>query len=409
MANGFKPFVFSVVCCALLLLLANVHVSAQVQPPPAPTLSPQQLDDLVAPIALYPDSVLSQLLIACTYPLEVVEAWQWLQQHRNLNGPQLLEAARDQNWDPSVQALVVFPDVLNRLNQDVRWTTDLGNAFLAQQADVMDAVQRMRATAKANGRLQSTPQETVEEQTNGNQSAIAIQPTNPQVVYVPVYNPEYIWGPPVFGYYPPLLYPGVGVGFSFGAGIFIGGFFGGCCGWVGGGWGWGPSWFDHNIVINNNFFHRYGFHDFHRGDFQGRENWTHDPGHRLGVPYPNREMENRFRGGDFARGGGSPGGGERFGGGNFNRGQQREAPQERAAPRAGGFGSPSFERGNFGGSHSAFGGIQNGNAARIQNDHGFSSIGPSRMGGGGFRGGSFGSAPRGGGFGGGAPRGGGRR
>jgi hypothetical protein len=108
-------------------------------------MSPDQLDNLVAPVALYPDALLSEVLVAATYPLEIVEAAQWLQQNRNLQGSQLVEAARQQNWDASIQALVVFPDVLNRLNSNIRWTTDLGNAFLAQQADVMNAVQGMRA------------------------------------------------------------------------------------------------------------------------------------------------------------------------------------------------------------------------------------------------------------------------
>jgi len=155
------------------------------QGPAPPPLNLQQLDDLVAPIALYPDNLLSQILAASTYPIEVVEAQQWLQQNRNLKGQQLLDAAKQQNWDPSVQALVVFPDVLTRLNQDIRWTTDLGNAFLAQQADVMHAVQDMRAKAQANGKLQTTPQETVTTQTQNGQSAIVIQPPDPEVVYVP--------------------------------------------------------------------------------------------------------------------------------------------------------------------------------------------------------------------------------
>src|SRR3984957_5877005 len=145
-------------------------------PPSAPPLNPQQLQDLVAPIALYPDNLLSQILAASTYPIEIVEAQQWLQQNRNLKGQALMDAAKQQNWDPSVQALVVFPDVLTRLNQDIRWTTDLGNAFLAQQADVMHAVQDMRAKAQANGKLNTTPQETVTTQTQNGQSAIVIQP-----------------------------------------------------------------------------------------------------------------------------------------------------------------------------------------------------------------------------------------
>ena len=146
----------------LLLPLGVGFAQAPAGPPPgspgqqqpAPFLSPEQLDNLVAPVALYPDPLLGQVLAASTYPLEIVEVQQWLQQNRNLEGAQLLDAAKQQNWDPSVQALVTFPDALNLLSNDIRWTTGLGDAFLAQQADVMAAVQRMRARARANGSLQ---------------------------------------------------------------------------------------------------------------------------------------------------------------------------------------------------------------------------------------------------------------
>ena len=359
--------------------------------PPQQPLSPDQLDNLVAPIALYPDQLMSQILVASTYPLEIVEASQWLQQNRNLKGQQLIDAAKQQPWDPSIQALVVFPDVMASLTQDIRWTTDLGNAFLAQQADVMNAVQRMRARAKANGKLQSTPQETVEEQTQGDQSAISIQPTNPQEIYVPQYNPEWVWGPPLYGYYPPLFYPGIGIGFGWGPGIYIGSFFGGCCGWGGFGWGWGPNWFGHGIYVNNYFFHRYGFADgFHGGEFRGMSSWEHNPGHRMGVGYPNRGLTERYgaanvRGGaaNFNRGGAQNF--NRGGAQNFNRG----GPQNFSRGEAGGgqrFGTQGFERQNSGGNHSAFGGIHNGGQTRIQSDHGFSSMG-HMGGGGGMRGG----------------------
>ena len=186
-----------VVACGLSVILSSVLFGQQPPPPPdqggppqetAPPpqpLNPQQLQDLVAPIALYPDTLLSQILVASTYPIEVVEAQQWLQQNRNLHGQALMDAARQQNWDPSVQALVAFPDVLARLNQDIRWTTDLGNAFLAQQADVMGAVQQMRAKAQANGKLKSTPQLNVETESQNGQTAIAIQPADPGEVDVP--------------------------------------------------------------------------------------------------------------------------------------------------------------------------------------------------------------------------------
>src|SRR5262249_26325812 len=136
----------------------------------ANVLSPQQLDSLVAPVALYPDPILSQVLVASTYPLEIVEAGRWLAQNQNLKGQQLANAAKQQNWDASVQALVLLPDVLNRLNQDLTWTASLGNAFLAQQDGVMDAIQRMRQRASAAGALQSTPQQTVSTQTENDQS-----------------------------------------------------------------------------------------------------------------------------------------------------------------------------------------------------------------------------------------------
>ena len=304
------------IVCAIILLVTGIPLFAQdaappPEQPPAQLLSPQQLDNLVAPVALYPDSLLSQLLVAATYPLEVAEAAQWLQQNRGLQGQQLVDAARQQNWDASIQALVAFPDVLNRLNSDIRWTTDLGNAFLAQQSDVMNAVQRMRARARAAGRLNSNAQQTVTTETQGDNTAIEIQPANPQVVYVPVYNPEYVWGPPVWGYYPPLYYPAFGFGFGFGPGIYIGSFWGGL-GW--GGWGWWPNWFGFSICERPFFFGHYGYHGFvgyGYGRVGGYGVWAHNPEHRLGVAYSNHAVASRF-GGVSGRGGAVAGG--RFGG-----------------------------------------------------------------------------------------------
>ena len=398
----------SIVCILLLLPAGAILVGQEPPPPPeqappeqagpAPqALSPDQLANLVAPVALYPDSLLSQVLVAATYPLEIVEAAQWLQQNGNLRGAQLVDAARLQNWDASIEALVVFPDVITRLNSDIRWTTDLGNAFLAQQADVMDTVQRLRAQATQAGKLKSNSQVTVTTQTQGGQAAVEIQPANPQVVYVPVYNPAYFWGPPAYGYYPPLFYPEIGYGFGFGPGIYIGSFFGGL-GW--GGWGWGPSWFGHSIYVNNSFFHRYGFSDFHGGgSFQGMGAWAHDPGHRLGVRYPNSVLSNRFRGSPGVLGGAGGGriGGQRYAapqqqplnranpGGNVgNRGnaganaqQSRSAPQQRGAP-AERFGNRRFQPQSSDGNHSAFGGVQPRVQTRQQSDHGYSSLGAQR-------------------------------
>jgi len=243
--------------------------------------------------------------------------------------------------------------VLNRLNSDIRWTTDLGNAFLAQQADVMNAVQDMRAQARSQGKLNSNPQEIITDQTQGGRTVIEIQPADPQVVYVPSYNPEYIWGPPAYGYYPPLYYPEVGFGFGFGPGIYIGSFFGGL-GW--GGWGWGPNWFGCSIYANNYFFNRYGFHgrgfEGGRGFGGGRGAWEHDPGHRLGVPYPNRGLATRF-GGSYGAGRGFTGGTNRnqmnqpgvSSRGTFSRGGANYGNSQRAlAPRTNGTQGGSWRR-----------------------------------------------------------------
>jgi hypothetical protein len=232
--------------------------------------------------------------VASTYPLEVVEAQQWLQANQSLQGQALMDAARQQNWDASVQALVAFPDVLGKLNQDVRWTTDLGNAFLAQQGDVMQAVQRMRASAQANGKLGTNAQENVTTQTDNGQNAIVIQPANPQVIYVPTYDPAYIWGPPVWGAYPSLYYPTYGFGYypGFNVGLYFGGWGGGGFGW--GGWGWGSNWFGRSVFVNHAFFGHYGFRTGWAGFGGGRSIWTHDATHRLGVAYPNHALSSRF-------------------------------------------------------------------------------------------------------------------
>src|SRR5580698_4861557 len=159
----------TIVCAVLLPYSMSFAQEQQANPAVASAqlLAPNQLDDLVAPVALYPDPLLGQILAASTYPLEISEAQQWLNQNSTLQGVQLMDAARAQNWDASVQALVAFPQALSLLSGNVRWTTDLGNAFLAQQSDVMNAVQRMRARAQANGRLNSNSQETVTTQTQG--------------------------------------------------------------------------------------------------------------------------------------------------------------------------------------------------------------------------------------------------
>jgi hypothetical protein len=268
------------------------------QPATQPLMPPAQLDNLVAPIALYPDPLLGQVLAASTYPLELVEADQFVQQNRNLQGQDLMNAARQQNWDPSVQALVAFPNVLTLLTSDVRWITDLGNAFLAQQQDLMAAVQRMRGRAQSNDRLNSNPHQTVTNETQNGQSALEIEPASPDYIDVPDYNPDYVWGPSAGGYYPPLWYPPDAYGFGFDQGIYLGGFFPGWgVGW--GGWGWGCGWFGGGLFVNAGFFNHGGFHGYFGSRFAGgfgagRFGWEHDPFHRAGVPYANRSVAARF-------------------------------------------------------------------------------------------------------------------
>jgi hypothetical protein len=261
-------------------------------------LTPGQLDSLVAPIALYPDPILSQVLVASTYPLEVVEADRWMKSNSNLQGKALIDAAAKQPWDASVQGLVSLPEVLNRLNQDLRWTSDLGNAFLAQQQDVMEAVQRLRRKASDAGALQSTKEQTVSSTASNNQTYITIEPANPQVVYVPEYNPVAVWGPPPDYYpYPPLYYPPstgaivAASAISFGVGFAVGAFWGGGVGWNN--WGWGCNWGRNNVVINNNFIRN---NNFNRVNVGNGNSWVHNPNHRGGVPYNNRDVANRYQG-----------------------------------------------------------------------------------------------------------------
>jgi hypothetical protein len=257
-------------------------------------LTPDQLDSLVAPIALYPDPILSQVLVASTYPLEIVEAERWLGQNPSLQGRALVDAAAKQSWDASVQALVILPDLLKRLNTDIGWTSDLGNAFLSQQQGVMEAVQRMRQKAESRGALQSTKEQQVTTSTQGGNTYIEIQPASPEVVYVPQYNPEAVWGPPAYYPYPPIYYPSTGEiiaasAISFGVGVAVGAIWSG--GW--GGWGWHCGWGRNNVVINNNFINS---NHFNRVNVANGNNWVHNPAHRGGVPYRNRDVANRFNG-----------------------------------------------------------------------------------------------------------------
>lgn len=218
-------------------------------------LGQDQLEQLVAPIALYPDSLVAQVLAAATYPTQVVEADRWRSAQGNLPDEQISTMADSMRWDPSVKALCAFPTVLAQMDKNIQWTTDLGNAYYNQPQDVMDAVQAMRAKAQAAGNLRSTPQQTVVEE-NG---AIAIEPANPTVVYVPVYDPWAVWGYPVVmypGYYwaapPGVFWGGLAIGFGIGIGIGWWSHWG--WGWGHWGCGWGPHWGGHGVFYRHNTY-----------------------------------------------------------------------------------------------------------------------------------------------------------
>jgi hypothetical protein len=277
----------SLLSLALLFAIGSQTVSAYQDAPappqappgaPAPPYTqgtPEQLQQLVAPIALYPDSLVAQILAASTFPEQVVEAERWVQEHKDLQGAALGQAVDQQLWDASVKALTAFPSVLGNMDKNLSWTSSLGDAYYNQQQDVMDAVQVMRQRAQGAGDLKTTPQQVVTDQG----SQIAIQPANPEVVYVPAYDPWMAYGDPIMawpGWYP---YPGIWFGgpyLSFGPGFGIG-FFGGF-GW---GWNhWGFNWGGRYATYgggryysrSNTFYNRGGFNrgGGERGGFSGR-------------------------------------------------------------------------------------------------------------------------------------------
>jgi hypothetical protein len=286
------------------LLLSDFAVFAQQEPASgpaeevqdAPKIPSDQLDSLVAPIALYPDPLLSQTLVASTYPLEIMQLQQWLDKNKNLKGKAQTDAVSKQTWDPSVQAMAALPDVVKRLADDIQWTTDLGNAFLAQQSEVMDAVQRMRQKAQGAGALKSNEQQKVQTEVVENKTVIVVQQADPQVVYVPSYNPTVVYGAPVYPY-PPIYYPPstgaviAASAISFGVGVAIG------AAWGGGGWGWNTGWGhnDINVNVNNNFNRSANINNI-SGNRGGNRTWQHNPQHRGGAPYSNRATAQRYGG-----------------------------------------------------------------------------------------------------------------
>jgi hypothetical protein len=449
---------------AFFILVPFVGVAHSQGPAPAASnqqlLKSEELDALVAPIALYPDTLLAEILIASTYPLEVVQAERWTKENKNLKGDQLKSEVDKQAWDESVKSLAATPSVLTMMSTKLDWTQKLGDVVLAQQPDVMDAIQRLRSKAQANNKLTSTKEQKVTVKREQDKQVISIESAVPDTVYVPYYDPAVVYGPwpypdyPPDYYYPPGYYAGglLATGLAFGAGYALGrwgaNYWGGSINWSGGG---------NNIQIN-------------RG--ARVEHWQHNPQHRQGVRYSNTSVQqkfgnnnlragsaarNDFRGrggeqvlkpggdrgnladrgsanrpaaGDRAKGkqagpsnrpssGAGPGGDR--GKGDRGKGKQASAkkPSSSAArPSGGGKGKqagagtrPASGGANRPGRDSAFGNVGSGRAANLQSQRGRASLGgggggrfAGRGGGGRMGGGGFGGGRGGGGRGGGGRR-----
>ena len=385
----------------------------------AKKLTPDQLQSLVAPIALYPDDLLTNCLVAATYPLEIVALHQYMAKNPKLKDKALADSVAKQPWDPSIQSMAALPDAVKRLADDIQWTTELGNAFLSQQKELMDAVQVMRKKAKGNGALESNEQQKVETKVVEKTEVIVVESKNPEVVYVPSYSPTVVYGAPIYPY-PPIYYPyyppgaafvSFSVGMMWGAAMWGGA----CCryGWGGG----GNVYINHhnsfnNINVNNN-----------RNNINRGNNWQHNPSHRGGTPYGDRGTSDRY-GGSSRGGAGNRGGagvsdraasGNRAGAGAGV--SDRSASGNRAGAGGGGVGG-SDKIGNqniprdagsragagdrsgsrdYGGGGSGFGGGSHGydgGSARASSSRGASSMG-GRSGGGGYsRGGGGGGRRR---------------
>ena len=393
-----------------------------------PLLRAEELDQLVAPIALYPDALLATVLMASTYPLEVVQADRWATENKALKGDQLKAAVDKQTWDESVRSLVATPSVLAMMSAKLDWTQKLGDAVLAQQPDVMDAVQRLRAKAQANNKLASTKEQKVSVVRQESRQVIVIESATPDTIFVPFYDPVVVYGAWPYAAYPPYFFPPplgfvpgavLATGIAFGAGYAVGR-------WASGGnyWGGGVNWGRNNINVNRPV-------NINTGNINVGNTWQHNPVHRQGVRYSNTNVQQKFsnnniRAGsqdrmDFRGRGGNqvlnPGGGNNIGSGNLGSGNgpgnrpniadrtPGNRPDVGNRPSAGGNRpdvgnrpSPGANRPAGGGTprrDSAMGNIQSGRVANTQAARGRSSLG---VGGGGAaaaaRGGGGGGAAR---------------
>ncbi|HEY6644073.1 DUF3300 domain-containing protein [Povalibacter sp.] len=300
-----------------VLLMVGHALMAQSAPQPAdnaqPTqkspaaFKPEELEQIVAPIALYPDALLAQVFMASTYPLEIVQAARWSREHPDVKGDAVAAEMQKQSWDPAVKSLVAFPDVLTMMNEKLDWTQKLGDAFLAQQKDVMDAVQRLRKKAKDSGNLKSSKEQTVKTEpvktepdgagtaASTTTQVIVIESSDPEVVYVPTYNPTVVYGAwpypayPPYYYYPPAYVPGAAF-FSFSMGVVVGGALWGNC-------NWGGNDIDIDVNRYNNFNRNEINHNRSTGvgDRSGNRNsWQHNAEHRKGVGYRDSATQQKY-------------------------------------------------------------------------------------------------------------------
>lgn len=269
-----------------------------------------QLDQLLAPVALYPDALLSQVLMGATYPDDIAAAAQWSAAHTNLSGDAAAKAVEPESWDPSVKSLVAFPSVMDLMGRQPAWVKSVGDAFLAQPDDVMDSVQRLRAQARQAGNLKSTPQQKVTSSDTGGKTVVVIEPADPQVVYVPSYNPTVVYGTWPYPAYPPAYYPpppgsvfatSLVAGIGFGLGVAA----------VDSMWG-GFNWGHNDVDINVNRYNNINVNQRINAANGNRANWQHNPDHRGNVPYADGGSRQRF---DSQRQAGLQ-----------NRGQGRPAP-----------------------------------------------------------------------------------
>ena len=292
-----RQVIKSTLSCFLIMLLATPPGTWAQQGEQAPVFKQEELEQITAPIALYPDSLVAQILMASTYPLEVVQADRFAKQNASLKGEALTKALESQSWDPSVKSLVNFPQVLTMMSEKLEWTQKLGDAFLAQQKAVMDTIQSLRAKAQAAGNLKTTKEQTVIVE----EKIIKIESASPQVIYVPTYNPTVVYGAWPYPTYPPYSYypPGYVAGsmFAFGAGVAMGAAWG--YAWGNSNWSGGDVDVDvnRNTNINNNINRdqaKQQMQDRGQMNQQGQGKWQHNAEHRKGVSYRDQGTAQKF-------------------------------------------------------------------------------------------------------------------